>query len=80
MRAVCMSPDFFFSMEEFDMSYKALKQGFKIKYVPDIHVIHKKDTRGRSSSEFLLKMTLLNKMKIAYLHLPNFTMLANIFL
>lgn len=62
--------EFFYAMEEFDLSYRAIKAGFQILYTPSVHVLHKKNASGRMPSSGMIEQTLLNKLRVNYMHLP----------
>lgn len=62
--------EFFYAMEEFDLSFRAIKMGFQIQYVPDVEVRHKKNASGRLPSKLAVEQTLLNKLRVNYMHLP----------
>ena len=63
-------PEFFYSMEEFDLSYRALKRGWRIEYRPEIWVLHMRDKAGRDVPAALAERALVNKMRVAWMHLP----------
>ena len=62
--------DFFYGMEEFDLSYAAIKQGIEILYFPAVWVVHKKSPQGRLSNARVARNSFVNKLKIAHKHLP----------
>jgi GT2 family glycosyltransferase len=62
--------DFFYAMEEFDMSYRAIKAGYEIRYSPEIRVLHKKHASGRLPAPRTVEQTWLNKMRVNFMHLP----------
>jgi len=72
--------DFFYGMEEYDLSYRALDAGFKILYSSDLIVYHKKVSSGRGSSKFVLKKLCENKIKVAIRNLPIFYVLTHLIL
>lgn len=62
--------DFFYGMEEFDLSYAAIKRGIEILYFPEVWVVHKKSPQGRLSNARVARNSFVNKLKIAHKHLP----------
>ena len=70
--------DFFYACEEFDLSYRAIKEGYKILYNPAVWVLHKHDSRGRLTAPEVWERVLANKLKVGYLHLPHLTRIANL--
>lgn len=63
-------PEFFYSMEEFDLSYRLLAHGWRIVYRPEVAVLHRRDEAGRMPSRHRVEMSVLNKLRIAFMHLP----------
>ena len=63
-------PEFFYSMEEFDLSYRLLSHGWRIVYRPAVVVEHRRDPAGRLPSPRKVEMSVLNKLRIAFMHLP----------
>jgi GT2 family glycosyltransferase len=64
--------DFFYGMEEYDLSYKLLDQGYKIIYTDQVVMLHKESPEGRSTRKEKTKMLWLNKTKVAWRYLPIF--------
>lgn len=62
--------DFFYGMEEYDLSYKLLAKGYKIVYTDSIVMLHKESPEGRSPHKEKMKMLWLNKSKVAWRYLP----------
>lgn len=62
--------DFFYGMEELDLSFRVLDNGFRIIYFPEITVWHKKSLKGRITDEKKWIYTLRNRMAISYKYLP----------
>jgi GT2 family glycosyltransferase len=62
--------EFFYSMEEFDLSYRLLAHGWRIVYRPAVTVEHRRDPHGRVPSNHRVEMSVLNKLRIAFMHLP----------
>lgn len=62
--------DFFYGMEEYDLSYKLLAKGYKIVYTDSIVMLHKESPEGRSPHKEKMKMLWINKSKVAWRYLP----------
>jgi len=62
--------DFFYGMEEYDLSYKLLDEGYKIIYTDSIVMHHKESPEGRPAHKEKMKMLWLNKSKVAWRYLP----------
>ncbi len=62
--------DFFYGMEEYDLSYKLISKGFKIIYTDEIVMLHKESPEGRTTNKEKMKMLWLNKSKVAWRYLP----------
>ena len=62
--------DFFYGMEEYDLSYKLLSKGYKIVYTDSIVILHKESPEGRSPHKEKMSMLWLNKSKVAWRYLP----------
>jgi GT2 family glycosyltransferase len=62
--------DFFYGMEEYDLSYKLLSKGYKIVYSDSIVMLHKESPEGRSPHKEKMSMLWLNKSKVAWRYLP----------
>ncbi len=62
--------DFFYGMEEYDLSYRLLDCGYKIIYSDSIVMLHKESPLGRQPTRNKLKMLWLNKSKVAWRYLP----------
>ncbi len=63
--------DFFYGMEEYDLSYRVLEAGYTIVYSDKIVMLHKESPQGRKPKEEKLRMMWVNKSKVAYRYLPN---------
>jgi GT2 family glycosyltransferase len=72
--------DFFYSMEEYDLSYRAVDAGFRIVYFPDVSVIHNPSPAGRSTPSSLLALKCTNKIRVAIRNMPWRCVLAVFFL
>ena len=62
--------DFFYGMEEYDLSYKLIDKGYKIVYTDEIVMLHKESPEGRSPHKEKMKMLWVNKSKVAWRYLP----------
>ena len=63
-------PDFFYGMEEYDLSYRILEAGYSIVYSDKIVMLHKESPLGRKPKNEKLRMMWVNKSKVAYRYLP----------
>lgn len=61
--------NFFYGMEEYDLSYRILNAGFSIVYSDKIIMLHKESPQGRKPKEEKLRMMWVNKSKVAYRYL-----------
>ncbi|WP_119080417.1 glycosyltransferase family 2 protein [Chitinophaga alhagiae] len=62
--------DFFYGMEEYDLTYRVIEQGYSIAYDADIVVLHNESPLGRTPQLIKMKMLWVNKSKVAYRYLP----------
>jgi len=62
--------EFFYGMEEYDMSYRILDGGYSIKYDSSIIMLHKESPLGRKPRSDKQRMMWVNKSKVAYRYLP----------
>jgi GT2 family glycosyltransferase len=62
--------NFFYGMEEYDMSYRILDAGYSIVYSDKIVMLHKESPTGRRPKEEKARMMWVNKSKVAYKYLP----------
>ncbi|MDR0792475.1 MAG: glycosyltransferase family 2 protein [Chitinophagaceae bacterium] len=62
--------DFFYGMEEYDLSYRAIKAGYSLAYDSAVKVWHKESPLGRISNKEKMMMMWLNKSKVAWKYLP----------
>jgi GT2 family glycosyltransferase len=62
--------EFFYGMEEYDLSYRVLNNGFCIKYDASIVMLHKESPLGRKPKSEKQRMMWVNKSKVAYRYLP----------
>jgi len=64
-------PDsFLYGAEELDLSYRALDEGFTIRYVPDAYVRHKESPHGRFNDAVVLQYLIQNRLRFAIRNLP----------
>ncbi|HVS96702.1 MAG TPA: glycosyltransferase [Puia sp.] len=62
--------NFFYGMEEYDLSYRALDKGFTIRYDARVLVWHKESPEGRLPPREKLRGMWVNKSKVAWKYLP----------
>lgn len=62
--------DFFYGMEEYDLSYRILDAGYSIVYSDKIVMLHKESPLGRKPKKEKLREMWVNKSKVAYRYLP----------
>ena len=62
--------DFFYGMEEYDLSYRILNKGYSIIYSDKIVMLHKESPLGRKPTHEKLKMMWVNKGTVAWRYLP----------
>jgi Predicted glycosyltransferases len=62
--------NFFYGMEEYDLSYRILNAGYSIVYSDNIVMLHKESPLGRKPKEEKLRMMWVNKVMVAYKYLP----------
>jgi GT2 family glycosyltransferase len=62
--------DFFYGMEEYDLSYRVLDRGYSIVYSDRIVMLHKESPLGRKPKAEKLQMMWINKTKVAWRYLP----------
>jgi GT2 family glycosyltransferase len=62
--------DFFYGMEEYDLSYRILDAGYTIKYIANIVLLHKESPEGRQTKSDKLRGMWVNKTKVAWKYLP----------
>jgi GT2 family glycosyltransferase len=63
-------PNFFYGMEEYDLSYRILNAGYTIEYNAGITMLHKESPEGRQATKEKIKGMWLNKSIVAYTYLP----------
>lgn len=62
--------DFFYGMEEYDLSYRVIDNGYSIIYSDKIVMLHKESPYGRPPKSDKLRMMWVNKAKVAWRYLP----------
>jgi len=62
--------DFFYGMEEYDLSYRVIDAGYIIKYIANIVLLHKESLEGRQTKSDKLRGMWVNKTKVAWRYLP----------
>ena len=62
--------NFFYGMEEYDLSYRILNAGYSIVYSDKIVMLHKESPLGRKPKKEKLRMMWVNKVMVAYKYLP----------
>lgn len=62
--------DFFYGMEEYDLSYRIINAGYSLAFDAQVKVLHKETPKGRLGNKEKLKMMWLNKSKVAFKYLP----------
>jgi len=62
--------NFFYGMEEYDLSYRILNAGYTIEYNAGVTMLHKESPEGRQANNEKLKGMWLNKCIVAYTYLP----------
>ncbi|MBK9792344.1 MAG: glycosyltransferase [Sphingobacteriales bacterium] len=69
--------DFFYGMEEYDLSYATVKAGYSILFTKDILAIHKQNPNGREPGNITQARFFENKMIVVYKHLPLFYVISH---
>jgi len=62
--------NFFYGMEEYDLSYRALEAGYHLCYDDRVVVLHKESPGGRLTPREKLRGMWVNKSKVAWKYLP----------
>ncbi len=74
-------PDnFFYGMEEYDLSYRAIDAGFSIRYDDRVVILHKESPTGRLTPREKLLGMWVNKSKVAWKYLPKYYFFTTAFL
>ncbi|HEV3326937.1 MAG TPA: glycosyltransferase family 2 protein [Puia sp.] len=63
--------NFFYGMEEYDLSYRALDKGYTIRYDDRVQILHKESPGGRLPPGEKLRGMWVNKSKVAWKYLPH---------
>jgi GT2 family glycosyltransferase len=63
--------DFFYGMEEYDLSYRIINAGYAIGYDNEVTLEHKESIHGRQANYKKLMMQWINKSKVAWRYLPS---------
>ena len=69
-KAGAFPTDFFYGMEEYDLSYRVLDAGYTIKYIANIVLLHKESPEGRQTKSDKIRGMWVNKTKVAWRYLP----------
>ncbi len=62
--------DFFYGMEEYDLSYRLIDAGYSIVYSDEVVMLHKESPLGRQPKREKLRMMWVNKTTVAWRYLP----------
>lgn len=62
--------DFFYGMEEYDLSYRLINAGYAIRYAGNVLMLHKESPLGRNTKKEKQAMLWINKSKVAWRYLP----------
>ena len=62
--------DFFYGMEEYDLSYRVIDSGYSIGYDGSVTFEHKESPAGRQGNYQKLSSQWINKSKVAWRYLP----------
>jgi len=62
--------DFFYGMEEYDLSYRAINAGYSLGYDATVTFEHKESPKGRQANDKKLSSQWVNKSKVAWKYLP----------
>lgn len=62
--------DFFYGMEEYDLSLSAISAGYSILITKDFNIIHKANPQGREVKDVTYRRMFENRMIAVYKHLP----------
>lgn len=61
----------FYGMEEYDLAYRVIDNGYSIFYTSEVEILHMKNPMGRQSKHKVAQMLMVNKTIIAYRYLSN---------
>jgi GT2 family glycosyltransferase len=62
--------NFFYGMEEYDLSYRVVNAGYSIRYDDRVEILHKESPEGRLPPREKLRGMWVNKSKVAWKYLP----------
>ena len=62
--------DFFYGMEEYDLSFRLIDAGYSITYSDKVVMLHKESPLGRAPHREKIRMMWVNKSKVAWRYLP----------
>lgn len=62
--------DFFYGMEEYDLSYRIIDEGYTIGYDNEVRILHKESPKGRATNNKKLAMMWYNKCVVTWRYLP----------
>ncbi|MGX5818855.1 glycosyltransferase family 2 protein [Chitinophaga lutea] len=62
--------DFFYGMEEYDLTYRTIDAGYSIVYDASVVILHDESPQGRAPHLQKMKMLWINKSKVAFRYLP----------
>jgi GT2 family glycosyltransferase len=62
--------DYFYGVEELDLSFRIIDKGYSILYFPSVRVLHKQVNTGRVTNQEKWIMSYRNRMLTAYKYLP----------
>ncbi len=79
-RAGYYPADFFYGMEEYDLSYRALDKGYTIRYDDRVLIWHKESAAGRLPPREKLRGMWVNKSKVAWKYLAGRYFISTAFL
>lgn len=63
--------DFFYGMEEYDLSYRIIQEGYTLAYDNSVKIYHKESPLGRVPNKDKIAMMWYNKCVVAWRYLPN---------
>lgn len=72
--------DFFYGMEEYDLSYRVINSGYSLAYDSSIKILHKESPEGRVTNREKLGMMWYNKSVVAWRYLPTVYFYSTVFM
>jgi GT2 family glycosyltransferase len=72
--------NFFYGMEEYDLSYRAIDKGYTVRYDDRVQIWHKESPGGRLPPREKLRGMWVNKCKVAWKYLPGRYFISTAFL